>query len=109
MDVKFSIDDKTISLGENLKIMAEIVSRAEGSQKLVVDFSVHYRKANGSLSPKIFKWKVLDLAPGQRVKLEKKQKFVSRSVRKLHLGGHKVEVLVAGQSRGSKAFNLVDG
>ncbi len=107
VEVRFAIATKTVRLGESLELEAEIVSRARKPQKLVVDFAVHYRKASGSLAPKIFKWKVVDLPPTGRVRLRKKLAMVSRSVRRLYPGGHAVTVLVAGQEEGKRDFDLL--
>ncbi len=107
-NVDFSISSKSIPMGENLNFRASIKSTASTSQKLVVDFAVHYCKANGSLSPKIFKWKVLDLEPGQTIELTKKHRFVSRSVRKLYPGPHKIEILLAGIGFGQCGFVVSD-
>ena len=106
VDVSFSINADCLSMGEDLILKADIKSTGKRTQKLVVDFTVHYMKANGSLSAKVFKWKVLDLEPGQIVQLKKKQKFVSRSVRKLYTGRHEIEILVSGKKYGKSAFDL---
>ncbi len=101
-----SISSKQLHMGQYLHMKAKLKSQGTRTQKLVVDYAVHYQKANGSLSAKVFKWKVLDLEPGQEIILEKKQQFAHRSVRKLYLGKHVVELLVAGQGYGKKAFDL---
>ena len=106
--VKVTLDLNTdrLAMGEDLKLLASITSKGKKNQKLVVDFAIHYLKANGSLSAKVFKWKVLELEPGQTVELKKKMKIVSRSVRKLYPGKHEVEVLVAGGGFAKESFIL---
>ena len=64
VEVAFRLDAADLHFGDDLLLHAEVLSRSRKTQKLVVDFAVHYRKANGSLAPKIFKWKVVDLPPG---------------------------------------------
>ncbi len=104
--VSFSINTDKLVMGEYLVLEARIKSTGKRTQKLVVDYAVHFMKANGSLSAKIFKWKVLDLDPGQTVTLKKKQKITSRSVRKLYAGEHEAEILVAGRELGKVGFAL---
>lgn len=106
VEVSFSISTHRLIVGEYLVVEAEIKSTNRQTQNLVVDFAVHFMKSNGSLSPKVFKWKVLKLEPGQTVKLKKKHKFVHRSVRKLYAGNHEVEMLVAGCGFGKNQFHL---
>lgn len=101
-----NISANQLIMGENLLMDAQIKSTGKRAQKLVVDFAVHYMKANGTLSAKIFKWKVVDLEPGQTVQLRKKQNFVPRSVRKLYPGRHEVELLISGHGYGKKSFDL---
>jgi 3-methyladenine DNA glycosylase AlkC len=109
VDVNFGINANRVVMGDELLMTAEITSTGSRVQKLVIDFAVHYRKSNASLSPKVFKWKVLDLAPGQTVRLEKKHRFVSRSVRKLYAGGHEIALTIAGSEWGKCSFKLVNG
>jgi len=106
VEVRFATGAKMVRLGEDLTLEATITSTGKKAQKLVVDFVVHYRKANGTLAPKIFKWKVLDLPPGGQAVLKKRQRMVSRSVRNLYPGKHAVGVLVAGRERASREFRL---
>ncbi len=106
--VSFSVSSDRVVMGEQLSFVAEIKSTGKDVQKLVVDFAVHFRKANGSLSAKVFKWKVLHLEPGQSLELKKKHRFVSRSVRKLYAGEHEVEVLVAGIGFGKCGFLVLE-
>ncbi len=106
VDVSFALGAKSLCLGESLVFESEIVSKTDRPQKLVIDFVVHYRKANGSLSGKVFKWKDLQLAPGEKALLKKKQTFVSRSVRKLYPGEHFLEIQISGVSFGKLGFVL---
>ncbi len=104
--VTLKINSTQLVMGDYLEMEAEIRSTAKQTQKLVIDFAVHFMKANGSLSAKVFKWKVVDLEPGQTVQLRKKQQFVTRSVRKLYPGKHEVEILVGGKGYKKSAFDL---
>jgi len=108
VEVSFAINTKRLRTGQKLEMTAEIKSVGRRMQKLVVDYTVHFRKANGSLSPKVFKWKVLQLEPGQVVRLKKRHHFVSRSVRKLYTGGHQVALTIAGGEMGLCSFELED-
>jgi len=106
VNASFSINTDRLVMGEYLELEANITSTGKRPQKIVVDYAVHFMKANGSLSAKVFKWKVLDLSPGQCIQLKKKMKIVTRSVRKLYPGEHEVEILVAGKGLSKETFFL---
>lgn len=108
VNVSFSINTDRLVMGDDLMLHGDITSTSKRHQQLVVDYAIHFLKANGSLSAKVFKWKVVDLAPGQNVQLKKKMKIVTRSVRKLYAGKHEVEILIAGKPHGKESFLLVD-
>ncbi|MEI6020109.1 MAG: DNA alkylation repair protein [Bacteroidota bacterium] len=96
-----------IKLGESLCFDLEIISEKNKSQKLVVDYVIHYRKKLGDLSPKVFKLKEIDLAAGQSMLMSKKQVMKDFTTRKHHAGEHLLEIQVNGKRLASKAFVLV--
>ena len=61
-----------------------------------VDLRVHFVKANGRTSPKVFKMKRLDLAPGERATLSKLISLWQHTTRKHYPGEHQVEAIVNG-------------
>jgi 3-methyladenine DNA glycosylase AlkC len=83
--------------------------RLEGSGPVVLDYAVHHRRANGSLSPKVFKWRRLDLAAGVPVALERRHPVRPVTVRRYHSGPHRVVVLANGAPLAEAAFELVAG
>lgn len=106
VDVSFSINTNRLVMGEYLVLQADIKATGKKAQKLVVDYAIHFMKANGTLSPKVFKWTVPNLEPGQSVQLKKKMKIITRSVRKLYAGEHEVELLIAGRGFAKESFYL---
>lgn len=101
------LQPKQLKLGDTLSFSFELVSEKKTSQKLVVDYAIHYAKASGFLSRKVFKLKELVLAPGQTMTILKKQVIKDMTTRKHFNGRHTVEILVNGKSFGQAAFNLV--
>ena len=65
-------------------------------QDLLVDLAVHFVKANGRTSPKVFKLKRVALAPGAKVQLATRVSLAVHTTRKPNPGTHAVEVLVNG-------------
>lgn len=67
----FSLGSLRPKIGDALLMSLRLRSTHKEQQILVVDYAVYYRRANGELSPKIFKWKNLRLESGQTLTLEK--------------------------------------
>ncbi len=106
VEVSFSLNSDRLIMGQYLVVEATVTGSGKRSQNVVVDFSVHFLKANGTTSAKIFKWKILDLHTGETVHLKKRMQIVNRSVRKLYPGLHHVELLVAGKAMARESFLL---
>lgn len=79
------------------------------AQDVLVDLQVHYVKANGSRSAKVFKLKTLQLDPGRTVRLQKNLSLAELSTRRHHLGVHMVDALVNGRASPIGKFDLQAG
>jgi 3-methyladenine DNA glycosylase AlkC len=101
---QFSLSDERIHLGQALTMTVHLSSQQE--QTFVLDYKVHFVKANGQLSSKVFKWKSITLAAGQTISLIKQHSFKPISTRRYYPGEHVIEILINGQAIASKPFNL---
>lgn len=101
-----SLSSQTLQLGERLGITAEITSTAKRTQRLAIDYVVHYVKARGVAFEKVFKWTELELAAGQQITLSKNQLIRDFTTRKHHAGHHRVELQVNGQRLAAVGFDL---
>lgn len=111
-DVQLRIDNfrlvsSNLKLGDVLDFSFDLVSEKQTSQKLVVDYIIHYRKSAGDLSPKVFKLKELNLEPNQRITLSKKQRLQDFTTRKHYTGEHLLEIQVNGTVMAKEVFSLV--
>ncbi|MBC3765593.1 DNA alkylation repair protein [Neptunicella marina] len=106
---ELSLNKPLIELGESMELALSLTSSANTSQKLVVDFSIHFVKANGKQSAKVFKWRNLQLAAGETLTLTKSHPIKPITTRKYYAGMHKVEVLVNGGVVAEAEFELVVG
>lgn len=95
-----------IRLGDTLVLSATLVSTAARSQSLLVDYVVHYARASGRASEKVFKWTELTLAPHETLALTKRQTIRDFSTRKHHPGRHRVELQINGRRLAETAFTL---
>ncbi|MDX2471238.1 MAG: DNA alkylation repair protein [SAR324 cluster bacterium] len=103
-DLKFEILTPEVTLGNSLEISIKFTS--DTTQKLVIDYAIHFLKANGKQKPKVFKWSVKKLKPEARVNLQKKITLKQLSTRTLYSGQHRVEILINGDSSITKGFTL---
>jgi 3-methyladenine DNA glycosylase AlkC len=108
VSAQLRLSAKAVEIGDDLIIEVALTSRAQRSQKLVVDYVVHYRRAGGKSTPKVFKLRTFDLEPGQSILLEKKHSFVPRTVRRYYPGKHTVELVIGGRSLGRRSFILTE-
>jgi len=93
-----------VRVGENLIYECKIKSNA--AQNLKIDLRVHYLKANGSRSARVFAVKDLQTKAGDVLSVRKKISFRPITTRTLYFGEHQVEILVNGIARGKKTFVL---
>jgi len=102
----FQSSPKRVQLGGELTFQFQLKNLSSTSQKLAVDYMVHFVKADGSTRPKVFKLKVLQLGGKETVRLEKKQPLKPISTRKFYAGEHRIEIVVNGKSVASREFHL---
>jgi 3-methyladenine DNA glycosylase AlkC len=93
-------------IGGDATLSFEIMSLAKKSQKLAIDYRVHYVKADGKLSGKVFKLVERSLKPGECIALSSRHSFREMTTRKHYPGKHKVEIVINGQVFGAIPFTL---
>jgi 3-methyladenine DNA glycosylase AlkC len=102
-----TLENGVVPLGGELVFEAAIVNEGQKEARLVIDYVIHYRKANGQSAPKVFKLSVKTLVPGERVVVQKRHSFKPISTRKHYVGPHGVEIQVNGARSESVAFEVV--
>jgi 3-methyladenine DNA glycosylase AlkC len=85
-----------VRVGGSLRFTLEIASTGRKRQELLVDYAVHFVKANGQTRPKVFKLRKLALGPGERAELAGTVSFADMTTRRHHPGRHRLELLVNG-------------
>ncbi len=108
---KIRLDDvriapKRVKKGGRVECALSLVSTARAPQDLLIDYVVHYVKADGRTSPKVFKLKRLTLARGASAPIRIVIKLAKLTTRKHYPGRHSVELLVNGQKYPVGDFQL---
>ncbi len=93
--------------GGAVEIEFKLQSRAPAVQHLNIDYAVHYVKANGRRSAKVFKLKPLKLGAKESLAIRKKHSMKRVTTRVHYPGTHTVEILLNGQPHGRADFELV--
>ncbi|HVQ58396.1 MAG TPA: hypothetical protein VMS60_05750 [Solirubrobacterales bacterium] len=97
----------TVAVGDRLGFEVEIANLDSAPQNLAIDYVIHHRKANGSLSPKVFKLTTRKLGPGERTSVVREHSFKQISTRRYHAGPHAIELQLNGVRYGWADFDLI--
>ncbi len=87
---------KSPRIGGRLKFDFTLTSTSKKAQTLQVDYRVHFVKANRGTSPKVFKLRRVELAPGSEVTLGSTVSFAPMTTRESRPGVHSFEAVVNG-------------
>lgn len=101
--------------GSHQEIELQLESASSETQALLIDYVVHHQKANGTLTPKVFKWTSVKLGAKtndaktecSRLVLNKRHSFKAVTTRKYYSGEHKIEILINGEPFIQQSFVLV--
>ena len=102
------LDKSRLRLGDSLQFEFDVRSQKPKTQKLVIDYAIHYYKKTGVLSPKVFKLKEIQLPGNGTVHLVKKHRFQDFTTRKHYPGKHAIEILMNGRIACRKEFELLE-
>ncbi|WP_199313626.1 hypothetical protein [Leptolyngbya sp. FACHB-671] len=104
---KVSITPQQVVIGGFVSIAFEATNTNSGHQRLLLDIRIHFVKANGKTSPKVFKLKTVELAPGETIQLGKSISLADMTTRKHYPGTHQVEILLNGRKIPLGSFELM--
>ncbi|MFZ5890444.1 MAG: DNA alkylation repair protein [Myxococcota bacterium] len=98
--------NKRVQLGAELRFEFLVTSTSSNAQELLIDYAVHFVKANGQTRPKVFKLKRLHLAARATAKIGSSVSFADLTTRRHYPGKHRVEVLINGVACGYEDFTV---
>ena len=104
--VNMDIMTPIVVFGDALQFSLSIDSACDHAQALMIDYIVHHQKANGSTSPKVFKWRNITL-PAKKTLISTKTHTIKKITTRVYYPGlHRVEVMVNGKSVAIADFEL---
>jgi 3-methyladenine DNA glycosylase AlkC len=98
---------RRVTIGSSVSVRFTLNSKAREPQDLLVDLAVHFVKARGVTSRKVFKLKRLQLPPRGKADLSLKISLKVHTTRKPQPGKHAVDVVVNGTSLPIGSFNVI--
>lgn len=104
--VRLVLQSAQLTLGQKLVFSVIFSSLSEQPQKMVVDFAIHFVKANGQRKAKVFKLANIQLAAKDQCQLHKKHGLKAITTRRHYAGTHQLEILINGQSVAMQSFEL---
>ena len=84
------------SMGTKVVITCSLRNATRKSQRVAVDLRVHFVKAHGGSTAKVFKLSNIHLEPGASVSLRKSISLANLTTRKHYPGEHRVELQMTG-------------
>jgi 3-methyladenine DNA glycosylase AlkC len=100
------LDRSSVAMPGELAFDFAVANTGNHDARLAIDYVVHYVKANGTQSAKVFKIAALTLAAGETRALSKRHAFRQMTTRVHHEGVHALELQINGIRHGHTEFEL---
>jgi hypothetical protein len=102
-----AITPQRVPVGGICRFTFEVASKARRPQDLLIDYVVHFVKADGSRRPKVFKARRVLAAPGSVTRVSGSIRFVPMTTRTPYPGQHTLEARINGHDFPLGAFEVV--
>lgn len=96
-----------VKMGKELVFSFDIRNHGKQSRLIRVEYGMHYLRANGSHSKKVFKISEREYAGGTVLTINRKQSFRPITTRVYYPGLHKVSIIINGHETGVAEFELL--
>jgi 3-methyladenine DNA glycosylase AlkC len=101
------VGSDVVVIGGRQSIVISITNPTDEALAIAVDYRVHFVKANGGSSPKVFKGAELALGGGEACTVRRTFSLAQHTTRKHYPGMHSVDLVVNGEVRPGAEFLLV--
>jgi 3-methyladenine DNA glycosylase AlkC len=95
-----------LRLGESLAYRMVVRNNGRRPVRVMFDYAIHHRKANGTLSPKVFKGRVREIEPGATWEIVGTHPIRPITTRVYHQGIHRFEPRLNGATHPGLEFSL---
>lgn len=97
---------EVVKLGDKFKFSFKLTNPSRKSAQYLIDYVVYHQKANGTLTPKVFKIGSFTAESTSSKTIEKTHAIVPITTRKYYAGEHKIAIQVNGEILQSLPFIL---
>ncbi|WP_299999742.1 DNA alkylation repair protein [uncultured Cedecea sp.] len=94
---EFTVKKRKIRLNESLEFTTQLRSLSDQPQNIVLDYILHFMKANNTTSPKVFKLRTFSLPPDSVIRIDKKHTIKKITTRQYYEGIQYIEIQVNGK------------
>jgi len=101
---RFEIKTMVVKQGDHLEFTLGVNSKKD--QELMIDYAIHFVKANGKHADKVFKLAKKKMKKGDSMVFNKRHSFKTMTTRKHYAGKHILEIIVNGDRYNTKEFIL---
>lgn len=102
----FKLNKKNIKEGDKFTFSFSFYHQSKKSEKVIMDYIIHYLKKDGSYSKKMFRFKDTDLIKNEEYKIEKEIHFKKVTTRVHYKGIHYISLLINGKETEKISFKL---
>lgn len=103
---KLAFKKNKIKLGERIEFSFQLTSSSIKPQKLVIDYLIHFMKANNKTSAKVFKLKTFEILSKENLLISKSHHIKKITTREYYPGRHLLELQVNGKVVGKIPWDL---
>lgn len=102
----FEIQPAAINMGDEIQFAFDLTSQSDTPQSLMMDYVLHFVRANGKSSAKVFKLRKVELLPQETLSIRKSHSFRPITTRRYYAGVHQLEIQVNGKRIARQEFVL---
>ncbi|WP_109300811.1 DNA alkylation repair protein [Aquimarina sp. AU474] len=104
----FQTHTPKIKIGQSLFFSFKLHNSSNSSSKIRLEYGIYYKKANGTLSRKVFKISEKIYEANTITEIQKKQSFKIITTRKFYKGQHRLSLIVNGKEFQKIDFMLIN-
>ncbi len=101
------LDATVVTLPGNLGFRFILTNDGPTTERMAVDYVVHFMKSNGRPAEKVFKLTAVTLAPGESVTIAKRHALRQMTTRVHYAGTHTLELQINGERHTRTDFEVV--
>ena len=100
------LNRKQVPMGGELSFTFTVTMLEKKSQQVRMEYQIHFVKAGGHTTPKVFQIGTYDMQPDASLTINRKHKFADLTTRKHYAGKHTLVVVINGKAHASADFLL---